>query len=458
MLCGRNIRDRLYYLREPMLLQGILSLALFLLPAPSLAAAGRQVHFADEAPSKLATTWFDLLYEVVKAEKTPPPLASRVYGIAAVALYESVVSGSKEQRSLAGQLNGLSSVPRPSDAIYDWPAVVNAALPNSIRGVFSYISPNTLGRINSLERKLDGELRGRLAADIYERSSAHGRAVSGAILAWAATDGFALHNDCPYVMPAGSTGGWRPTPPGFGGKPLQPCWGQLRPMALKSGQECAAPGAPKFSDSTNSEFYAAGVEVHKIGLGLSTEQRIIADYWADNAGDSGTPPGHWIAIASQIARKDNLSLVKAAEAYARVGIAVHDAFIGCWYTKYLHNLKRPVTYINDNVHGQWRSYIATPPFPSYPSGHAVQSGAAAKVLTDMFGARGFTDTTHTDHGLKPALRPRAFKSFQQAAAEAAQSRLYGGIHYAFDNSDGLASGDCIGRAVLDRVKFGRGGM
>ena len=134
---------------------------------------------------------------------------------------------------------------------------------------------------------------------------------------------------------------------------------------------------------------------------------------------------------------------------------MHDAFIGCWYTKYAHNLKRPVTYINENVHGQWRSYVITPAFPTYPSGHSVQSGAAAHVLTDMFGKKSFQDTTHVDHGLIPAQKPRNFKSFQDAAA-AAVSRLYGGIHYAFDNNDGLTSSECIGRTILERVKFRTG--
>ncbi len=201
---------------------------------------------------------------------------------------------------------------------------------------------------------------------------------------WAATDGYASQNNCPYLSPS-TADGWRPTPPRFDSKPLQPCWGQVRPMVLTTGRECAAPGPPRFSNNTTSEFYNAGVEVYKVGLALTREQKIIADYWADNAGDSGTPPGHWIDIVSQIARKDNMSLARAAEAYARVGIAVHDAFIGCWNAKYVHNLKRPVTYINENLHGQWRSYVATPNFPSYPSGHSMQSGAVARVLRDMFG-------------------------------------------------------------------------
>jgi membrane-associated phospholipid phosphatase len=139
-----------------------------------------------------------------------------------------------------------------------------------------------------------------------------------------------------------------------------------------------------------------------------------------------------------------------------VGIAVHDAFIVCWRAKYVYKLQRPVTYINDNIDRRWMPYLVTPGFPSYPSGHSMQSGAAASVLTDMFGTKRFRDTTHIDHGQLPTLEPRRFNSFADAASEAAVSRLYGGIHYSFDNDDGLASGQ-VGRSATDLVPVGRSG-
>jgi membrane-associated phospholipid phosphatase len=191
-------------------------------------------------------------------------------------------------------------------------------------------------------------------------------------------------------------------------------------------------------------------------LGKATaEQQTIAKYWAEGAGATGTPPGHWIAIVGQLARIDGLSLAAAAEAYARVGIAVTDAFIQCWYTKYLSNLQRPVTYIQDNIDGTWLPYIVTPSFPTYTStsGHSTQSGAAAAVLTAMFGIKAFTDTTHADRHLMPLQEPRSFSSCDEAAQEAAASRLYGGIHFSFDNDDGLSAGQCTGRAITDRVHF-----
>ena len=101
----------------------------------------------------------------------------------------------------------------------------------------------------------------------------------------------------------------------------------------------------------------------------------------------------------------------------------------------------------------WRPYLVTPSFPTYTSGHSTQSGASARVLTNMLGIIRFTDTTNPDHGLTPPEQPRTFDSFDQAAAEAAISRLYAGIHFSFDNDDGLGSGHCIAQTIHDNVRF-----
>jgi hypothetical protein len=103
----------------------------------------------------------------------------------------------------------------------------------------------------------------------------------------------------------------------------------------------------------------------------------------------------------------------------------------------------------------WLPLLVTPSFPSHTSGHSTQSGAVATVLTDLFGLQAFTDTTHRDHGLMPPQTPRTFHSFDEAAEEAAVSRLYAGIHDPFDNDIGLAQGRCIGQIILDRMAFRR---
>jgi membrane-associated phospholipid phosphatase len=279
--------------------------------------------------------------------------------------------------------------------------------------------------------------------------------VAAAVLAWAATDGYAALHDCPYTPPKGP-GLWEPTPPAFA-PPLEPCWGRLRPLVLAAGDACTPPPPPAYSDDPGSAFSASGLEVYTTSVTLTEEQRTIAHYWADLPGTMGTPAGHWVAIVGQLARTEGLSLMAAAEGYARVGLAVADAFIGSWSIKYTYNLLRPETYITRRIDPIWLPLLVTPGFPAYTSGHATQSGAAATVLTDLFGVHPFTDTLHQDHDLEPPLAPRSFGSFDEAAVEAAMSRLYAGIHYPFDNQHGLAQGRCIGQAIVDRVHFTREG-
>jgi membrane-associated phospholipid phosphatase len=437
----------------------LLAIGLWLVAPSAWAGADQRQQPADAFPSDVASVWFDTLYDVIKAEATAPPPASRIYGVVAVALYEAVVPGARHHQSLVDQLNELTAVPQPKKhQPYHWPTVANAALARTIRGLFSSQKPENLEAINVLEQRFASQFHAEIRRNEYKRSVAHGKAVADALLAWAATDGFATSNNCPYV-PTPVDGAWEPTPPLFNPNPLQPCWGQLRPMALPSGATCAPPRPPAFSTDPESEFYAAALDVYTTGVHLTDEQQAIADYWADGTGQTGTPSGHWIAIVSQLARHHghrrhhSLSLMAAAEAFVRVGIAVHDAFIACWYTKYVYDLRRPVTYINDHIDPTWIPYITTPPFPSYHSGHSTQSGAAATVLTAMFGRLEFTDTTHVDHGLQPPQAPRTFRSFDEAAEEAAASRLYGGIHYPFDNDDGLGTGWCIGDWIRQRVQF-----
>jgi hypothetical protein len=431
----------------------VILLASLLLIVPVRPINAAQINAsADAFPSEVASSWFELLYDVVKAERSAPPQASRIYGISAVALYESIVQGSETNRSLVGQLNGLITLPQANKKTLHWPTVANNALANTIRGLFPALSAGSTSNIKSLELTFANRFQASVPSQTYNLSVSHGRAIASAILSWVSGDGFSMNNNCPYV-PTPVPGAWQPTPPAFNPNPLQPCWGFLRPMILTSGSECPPTVHPEFSTNNGSDFYAAALEVYNVGVGLTTEQKRIADYWADGPAATGTPSGHWIDIVSQIARNDRLSLTRAAEAYARVGIAVHDAFIACWNAKYASNLQRPVTYIRQNIDASWTPYIATPNFPTYTSGHSTQSGAAASVLTAMFGTKRFTDTTHTDHGLVPAQPPRTFNSFAEASAEAAISRLYGGIHYTFDNDNGLVCGDCIGQKIQERVSF-----
>jgi hypothetical protein len=149
-------------------------------------------------------------------------------------------------------------------------------------------------------------------------------------------------------------------------------------------------------------------------------------------------------IAAQVIEQRGLALDVAAETFAKVGIAVADAFVSCWWSKYRYNLLRPITYVQKVLMDpDWTIPLVTPPFPEYTSGHSAQSGSTAQVLTDLFGAVAFIDHTHDARGL-PA---RSFDSFFEAAEEAAISRLYGGIHFRSAIELGVEQGKCVGKAV-----------
>jgi hypothetical protein len=243
-------------------------------------------------------------------------------------------------------------------------------------------------------------------------------------------------------------GAWQPTAPKFADA-LLPNWGNNRPFALAAGDECEITPALTYSEEKDSAFYNEGLEVYTTSQTLTDEQRDIALFWSDDPGKTATPPGHWLSISNQLVSEQGYSLDHAAEAYAKLGIAVADSFIGCWNAKYDYNVLRPITYIQSTLDGNWQPLLNTPPFPEYPSGHSVQSAAAAVVLTEMFGEDfAFTDHTHDAHGL-PA---RSFASFTEAADEAAVSRLYGGIHFRAAIENGLDQGRCIGEKVV-RLEF-----
>lgn len=160
---------------------------------------------------------------------------------------------------------------------------------------------------------------------------------------------------------------------------------------------------------------------------------------------SPTPPGHWISITLEIMARDGTDLAHSVDALARLGMGLNDAFIACWDAKLRYDLIRPVTYIRRVIDPKWDTLLITPPFPEYPSGHSVQSGAAAEVLTAVFGGElAFDDATHVDDG----IAARHFANFFAAADEAAISRLYGGIHFRAACERGLVQGKGVGAHVV----------
>jgi hypothetical protein len=408
--------------------------------------------------SSLATAWIDQILSGIRTTAGfSPPVASRALAYCSVAFYESVVPGMPDHNSLAGQLNELDALPAVPDGVHHWPAAANAAVAAVARSLFG-ANATFVGEVDALEDQFEADFAADgVAQDVLDRSVLFGTDLATAILAWAAEDGFATWNNCPYTAPVGP-GIWQPTPPAFAA-PLQPCWGKVRTFVLSYAAECAALPPTTYSETPGSKYYLEAVQVQTTVDNLTADEIAIAQFWADNPGQTATPPGHWFSIIAQCADQQVYSLDRTAEAMARAGLAVADAFISCWDMKFFYNLQRPITFIqsasglNDptwttapNIGG---GNIPTPPFPEHTSGHSVQSGAAAEVLTDCLGTVAFDDDSHSALSL-PA---RSFDSFFEAADEAAISRLYGGIHYLPAIERGVEQGRCIGNLINTQVQF-----
>jgi hypothetical protein len=390
--------------------------------------------------------WYGLSLELVRHTPTySPPVASRAFAYMGVASYEVVASGSGDMQTLAGQLNGLQpGLAREANAQYDEAVVLQSAMAEMAKSLFANTGPTGQRALVKLESKLKAAASNGLPDEIKSRSETFGQALAKHILEWSQTDGGAVIQNMgfpdAYTLTKGP-GHWVPTGPIRQQQlPLLPDWGKNRTFAMPDGTACQLPPPPSYSEEKASAFYAEALEVVDVRKNMTPEQKSIARFWSDDPMLSPTPPGHWISIASQIFERDHVPLEMRVDILARLGIAEADAFIGCWNAKFEYDLLRPVTYIRRTMDPKWESLMITPPFPEYPSGHSVQSAAAAEVLTHAFGDNfAFEDATHKKDGL-PARR---FASFRAAAEEAGISRLYGGIHFRSAITRGLEQGRCI---------------
>jgi len=277
--------------------------------------------------------------------------------------------------------------------------------------------------------------------------------------AYSAQDGFSKLSGLKRFTPAVGDEYWQPTSPGFMSA-IEPYWHTIRPFIIDSASRFVIDPPTKYDTARGSAFYSQMMEVYNVGKNLSQEQIVIASFWDCNPFalqqighlEFGikklSPGGHWIGITGIACKKAKTGLSQTAYVHALLSATMADAFIVCWKTKYHYNRVRPETAIKRLVDRSWNPFLQTPPFPEYTSGHSVVSSACAKVLTAVFGDNfSYVDDTEKEFGL-PA---RKFSSFEQAAAEAAVSRLYGGIHYRDAIDSGQKEGARIGEYVMSKV-------
>ncbi|MEJ7587558.1 MAG: vanadium-dependent haloperoxidase [Ferruginibacter sp.] len=438
----------LYYLSTAILLSALFSCSKSDVPVPDPPVPSMGT---DQFDSKIAMDWMEVTRQIVRGESKSPPQASRIYAYSGITLYESVVAGMPGNRSLSGQLSGLSGLP-VYDKTVDYPAVANEALLTLERSIFGNLKASSQQSLDSMYAVVITQRKTEIDQATLDNSTEYGRMIAEVILKWADTDNFKETRTLVYTVPSYITnpGFWAPTDP-VNLTPAEPYWGNLRCFSLTSSDMVEAPPLVSFDTIPGSAFYTQALEVLTINQNLTQGQKDIARWWSDGAGATSTPSGHWVGIENSLAYSLNLDLAAAAEMYALVGMVEGDAFISCWYTKYKYNLLRPKTYIQKYIAGNstWNSFIPTPPFPEYPSGHSVVSGAVSEILTQLLGDVSFTDRANTNLG----LNPRFYTSFYEAANEAAISRLYGGIHYREANETGIKQGRACAQYLMRRVKL-----
>lgn len=426
----------------------------------SLYACQKKQAISD---NEVVLAWADLTLHLLK--NTPantPTFASRTLGYIGLTMYESIVQGFENQNSMSKQLNGLSNLPQvEKNKKYVWLISLNAAQAEILRNIYIQTSDANKAKIDSLEKVIyenlaENQNEGKYDKTDITRSEKFGKAVANTIFEWSKTDsghrGYLRNFDKKMTFEQ-KKGGWQPPlyAQSFSHFPLHPHWGKNRTF-LRKNAEIVAPDFISYSEEKDSPYYQQFFDVYQKRKVLSQEEKEIAIWWGDDPDETYTPPGHSYFLASLVVKTKNPPLIKSAETFARVGIAVADAFINCWKWKYQFFSERPNTFITTHIDSTWVSFWPDPPFPAFPSGHAIQAAATATVLIDLYGEKcSFTDSLHygrrKDDLRNVVYQPRKFDSFWAVAEETANSRFYGGIHTRQDNQAGLDKGKEIGKNV-----------
>ncbi len=386
-----------------------------------------------------------------------PPQASRNYAYPAIAAYETIRFSDKENyKSFAGRLRDLDPIPEPDSSLnisYAFAAFeaynqVAKALIFSEKKLTDFVA--TIYEIDAVKA---------IPKQVRKNSTAYGYAVAQHILDWLNTDNYNQTRSFPKFAVTDDPGRWKPTPPAYMDG-IEPHWNKIRPFILESADQFNSGGPTQFDTDKSSKFFKELIEVYEVVNRANEEEKEIAAFWDCNpfvmniaghfmhATKKITPGGHWMGITGIACRKEKANAMRSLEAYALTAIGIADGFISCWDEKYNSNLVRPETVINELLDEEWIPLLQTPPFPEHTSGHSVISTAAATILTSLFGNKfSYADDVELEYGLPI----RNFNSFLEASAEAAVSRLYGGIHYRPAIEIGVEQGRKVGEYVVENL-------
>lgn len=400
------------------------------------------------------------LNEVVKFVGFSPIVASRNYAYANIAAYECIAAGyPKEYNSLAGQIHGLTAMPKPDAAKqidFEFASLLAFC---KVGEAVTFPEGSMKEYVDSVKNFAKDQ---GMPSAMFDNSVAFADTVSKAILAWSKKDNYAQTRSASRYTVLDSPGRWVPTPPAYASA-LEPHWREIRTIVMDSASQFAPPPPIPFNmTDKNGPYYKQVMAVKNAVDSLNPEQTHIAEFWDDLGGKLNvvghiqfvtkkfSPPGHWMNIVGIAAQKAKANFRKTVAAYTLTAICMFDAFIQCWDEKFRSNMIRPETAINKYIDQDWRPYLQTPPFPEYTCGHSTVSAASAEALTKMFGDNfNYTDSSELEFG----IANRSFTSFRQAAQENNMARFYGGIHF---HPSCIVSNDCgkkVGDFIVGKLKL-----
>jgi len=386
------------------------------------------------------------------------PVSGRAYSYFSIGMYESSIEFLPELVSVSGQLDGYDrKVWANKNEELNWMLVANAVDYTILSYMYRAMPPSYKKRIDFMNDSILKVFSKKTSGKINHRSLLHGVNIALEIIQWSKLDGgdegFA-HNFPTDFQPPHCEACWVKTAPGFLPS-LLPYWGENKQLLKESNLVSDDCTVFEFSEDTNSFLYKQAMIVYENAKDTNVTYEIIAEYWDDGAGYSGTPTGHFFTIASQLVQQKKMKLDEAVELYLKLGVAVNEAFIAAFKLKYKYNFIRPITYIQKNIDANFNSRIASPPFPEFPSGHSFQSGAATEVMKSFFTDQTtITDSTNYNRTDIDGT-PRTYASFTEMSEEISISRLYGGIHFQESLDVSLAYGRKIGIYVANQLKCRR---
>ncbi len=390
--------------------------------------------------------WNDQAMDTTRLARNPPPTSSLFLATYHVAIFDAV--------------NGITHTHQPWLVTDSAPAGANidAAIAGAAHTVMVALWSATANPHNlqvAYEKALAGIPDGQAKTD----GIAWGEKVAKAVLAGRAHSGF--DKPIPGKYTSFDQGKWRETPSAFR-PPLLPFWGHVTPFVMTSPEQFRAPppealGSKEYAEEINFVAKRGGRD----NSDRTEYETLSTPFWNDDLGTC-TPPGHWNLIAADIARRRNVSTEDCARLFALLNMAQADAAISCWETKFYYNVWRPETAIreteartnpNIKIDADFIPNMASPPFPSYTSGHSTFSAAGARLLELFFGTDDIEFSVTSD-ALPGSVR--TFKKLSDAQKEAGMSRVLGGIHTMSDNIEGQKAGikvaDWVWANALQPVK------